>query len=148
MHEEVGLQFEGEELESVDKIGLWEVSADAKCLLCDKNSSTLSDTNKFFLLQSSFPTKLSLGLPKRHHIVCYLHAKLKSHVTSDVLRSRLKLDPSEVGASAWVDVELAQAIVAADEEAQILNKSNPTLPKLEYGFRVHVLFLTLSNYFC
>ena len=102
----------------------------------------------FSMLQSSFPTKLSLGLPKRHHIVCYLHAKLKSHVTSDVLRSRLKLDPSEVGASAWVDVELAQAIVAADEEAQILKKSSPTLPKLEYGFHVHVLFLTLSNYFC
>ena len=73
-------------------------------------------------MQSAFPTKLSLGLPKRHHIVCYIHAKLKT-LSSQTLFDRLHLDPEEVGACAWIDAELARDIVAADEESQMSGTS-------------------------
>ena len=70
----------------------------------------------YTLLQSTYPTMLSLGLPIRHHAVIYLHAKLASHLTSSVLHEKLQLDPSEVGAATWIDRKMAQAIVTATEE--------------------------------
>ncbi len=59
---------------------------------------------------------LSMGLPKRHHVVVYLHAKLKSSLTSESLQTQLKPDPEEVDACAWIQRPLASAIVAASDE--------------------------------
>ncbi|CAC5426380.1 Nucleoside diphosphate-linked moiety X motif 17 [Mytilus coruscus] len=75
------------------------------------------------LWESVFPTKLSLGQPKRHHVVLYLHAKLISNLTSDKLNQQMKLCPKEVGACAWLDVPVVEAIVSACEETA----KNPTV---------------------
>lgn len=64
-----------------------------------------------------FPPKLSLGDPKRHHAVIYLHAKLKPEFTADSLRSMVKIDPAEVGACAWFDKTYIEYIVSAREDA-------------------------------
>ena len=102
----------------------------------DRKCLTGLVTSTFLLfLQSAFPTKLSLGLPKRHHIVCYIHAKLKT-LSSQALSDRLHLDPEEVGACAWIDAELAHDIVAADEESQMSDRScETTVRPLEFVTR-------------
>ncbi|CAH1796175.1 unnamed protein product [Owenia fusiformis] len=78
--------------------------------LIDKKMETLA------LWESVYPTKLTIGPPKRHHVVIYMLARLAPPFTSEELDKRLKLDPGEVGAAAWVGRDLVQAIVAADEE--------------------------------
>ena len=65
--------------------------------------------------QSVYPPRLSLGPPKRHHAVVYLYAKLKPEITSTILQSNIKIDPSEVGASAWFDRSKVKAIVSVKE---------------------------------
>ena len=67
------------------------------------------------LFQSVYPPKLSLGHPKRHHAVVYLHARLNKHITSDSLTPKVKIDPGEVGACAWFDIEKVKAIVSVTE---------------------------------
>ena len=69
----------------------------------------------FSALQSTYPPTLSLGLPIRHHIVVYFHAKLKEPFTADRLQSELRLDPEEVGASVWLERKIIEAIVATYE---------------------------------
>ncbi|XP_069138633.1 nucleoside diphosphate-linked moiety X motif 17-like [Argopecten irradians] len=68
------------------------------------------------LWESVFPPKLTLGLPKRHHIVVYLYGKLTSDLTSDVLTKRIKLQPEEAEACLWLDQRSVQGIVACNEE--------------------------------
>jgi len=53
----------------------------------------------FMLYESVFPVKIELGMPKRKHIVLYLKGKIQS---SEV---QLSLDPQEVEAAAWVNVD-------------------------------------------
>lgn len=65
--------------------------------------------------ESVYPPKLSLGQPKRHHAVVYLHAKLNRDLTSDFLTPKVKIDPGEVGACAWFDIEKVKAIVSVVE---------------------------------
>jgi hypothetical protein len=60
-----------------------------------------------------------MGQPKRHHLVLYLHAKLTSNLTSEKLDQRMKLNPDEVGASAWLDLQMVEAIVSACEEKAV-----------------------------
>ena len=73
----------------------------------------------FILFQSVYPPKLTLGQPKRHHAVIYLHAKLHKDITAEKLTSKVKVDPGEVGACAWFDLEKIKAIVSVVEgEAQ------------------------------
>lgn len=67
------------------------------------------------LWESVFPTMLSCGLPKRHHMVVYLYARLKPPFSSTMLNSRLKMDPGEVAASVWLQRALVDAIVATSE---------------------------------
>ena len=82
------------------------------------------------ILQSVYPTKLSIGLPKRHHVVCYIHARLGTF-TAEALESRLRPSPDEVGACAWLDRQMVKAIVAADEEGIRIEEMqrNDTLPE-------------------
>ncbi|ELU08270.1 hypothetical protein CAPTEDRAFT_168621 [Capitella teleta] len=82
------------------------------------------------LWESSYPPMLSLGLPKRHHIVVYSYAKLKAPYTTQYLQARLKLDPTEAGACAWFNREMIAAIVDAVEDEQVVHvgKTNTHLP--------------------
>lgn len=57
----------------------------------------------------------SRGLPKRHHVVVYLHAKLKPSFTSETLQQNLHLNADEVGACAWLDRSIIEGIVANNE---------------------------------
>ena len=85
-----------------------------------------------FHFQSAYPPMLPIGLPKRHHAVVYLYAKLTSDLTSTVLDDQLCLDESEVGASAWIDRSLIKAIVAAKEgtdNQQQANKNTANIPE-------------------
>ncbi|KAK3097554.1 hypothetical protein FSP39_010727 [Pinctada imbricata] len=75
-----------------------------------------SDLNVLALWESVYPPKLNMGLPRRHHIVVYLHGKLTSDLTSDWLNTKMKLEPSEADACAWVHRDLVKAIVSAKEE--------------------------------
>lgn len=63
------------------------------------------------LWESVFPPMLSIGPPKRHHIVTYilLHSPM-SHLQ---LQAFLKPEPAEVSACLWVDASLVKAIVSA-----------------------------------
>ena len=63
-----------------------------------------------------FPTKLSFGLPRRHHLVCYIHARLAAPHTADALSKHVTLDAQEVGAYAWIERQVAAAIADACEE--------------------------------
>ena len=66
-----------------------------------------------------------MGQPKRHHIVLYLHARLIGNLTSEKLNSQMKLNPEEVEASAWLDVQTIEGIVSACEEtAKNLSDTN------------------------
>ena len=76
-----------------------------------------------------YPPKLSIGLPKRHHAVIYLYAKLKSPLTQQVLQQRMRPDPGEVGACAWLDRSLVETVVAANEEATGQHLTPPNLPE-------------------
>lgn len=62
-----------------------------------------------------YPPKLSSGLPKRHHAVVYLHAKLCKSYTAEKLQEEINLAPDEVGASAWFDKKIIKAIVRTIE---------------------------------
>ena len=62
-----------------------------------------------------YPPKLTLGPPKRHHVVIYLHAKLHRDYTAEKLTAKVKVDPVEVGACAWFDLEKIKAIVSVVE---------------------------------
>jgi len=70
----------------------------------------------FSMFQSVFPPKLSLGPPKRHHAVVYIHTRLKPEHTSDSLGSKFNIDSTEVGALAWFDRSKVKVIVSAREE--------------------------------
>ena len=69
----------------------------------------------FLSFQSVFPPRLSLGIPKRHHAVIYLHAKLKHNITAQSLIDRINIDPVEVGAAAWFNQSQIEAITSVKE---------------------------------
>ncbi|KAL4227707.1 hydrolase [Mactra antiquata] len=79
--------------------------------------------------ESVFPPKLTLGVPKRHHAVVYLHAKLKPNFTVDKLMSTVNIDPSEVGACAWFDKTMVEYIVSAKEDGAVKNLPENVLSK-------------------
>ena len=54
---------------------------------------------------------LSRGLPVRHHIVVYTHARLSHPLTSSHLQTSLRLDAAEVGAATWLSRSMVDAIV-------------------------------------
>lgn len=66
-----------------------------------------------------YPPKLTLGAPKRHHIVVYLHGKLKPGFDSNTMNKQLQLDPTETDACAWFDKDLVTRITQANEEKSL-----------------------------
>nr|XP_033781333.1 nucleoside diphosphate-linked moiety X motif 17 isoform X5 [Geotrypetes seraphini] len=66
--------------------------------------------------QSVFPTMLTLGLPKRHHIVAYL--LLLSRETHLQLQAQLRPNQTEVSASVWLEPRMVEAIVAMVDGAE------------------------------
>ena len=63
------------------------------------------------LWESVYPFILSMGQPKRHHVVVYLHLSLDTAAAE--LRNKMILDPEEVDAAMWLDPVLAR-LVAED----------------------------------
>ena len=63
------------------------------------------------LWESVYPYILSMGQPKRHHLVVYLHLSLATAAAE--LRDKMMLDPEEVDAAMWLDPILAR-VVAED----------------------------------
>ena len=79
-----------------------------------------------------FPPKLSVGPPKRHHIVVYFHARLVNGLTASMLEDHINFDPGEVDACAWLDRNLVTSIVNCDDE----EKDSPsTVDHLPDSFR-------------
>lgn len=79
------------------------------------------------LWESTYPPLLSLGLPIRHHIVVYFYAKMKKPISAEHLDSELKLDPEEVGASVWLDRNIAEVIASTYEDSSV--EVSPDIPE-------------------
>ena len=71
----------------------------------------LRDQRILCLWESVYPYILSMGQPKRHHLVVYLHLSLATAAAE--LRDKMMLDPEEVDAAMWLDPILAR-VVAED----------------------------------
>ncbi|CAG0897949.1 unnamed protein product [Cyprideis torosa] len=61
------------------------------------------------LWESHFPPSLAQGLPTRHHVVVYIHT-LSVNENRNELQQRIKLDPEEVAASAWIPHSYVRAM--------------------------------------
>ena len=90
--EEVGIEIDQTDLETSRILALWEVKEEAEHF-------------RFRLIrcfcQSAFPPDLALGLPRRHHIVVYLH--IRSSKSRD--QFSIRVDPNEVDAYTWLNNE-------------------------------------------
>ncbi|CAL4226883.1 unnamed protein product, partial [Meganyctiphanes norvegica] len=71
--------------------------------------SYISSSNILGLWESVFPPVLSMGPPKRHHIVVYKHITVNASTLQ--LQRKLKLDPEEVHAAVWLNRSLVERIV-------------------------------------
>jgi len=63
--------------------------------------------------ESVYPYVLTMGQPKRHHLVLYYLIKLQKSYTE--LASEMKLDKSEVDGACWCDEDLAKLIAGIQE---------------------------------
>ncbi|KXJ16100.1 Nucleoside diphosphate-linked moiety X motif 17 [Exaiptasia diaphana] len=68
------------------------------------------------LWESVYPPLISMGLPKRHHIVVYLLAL--ANEDSRTLQQRLKFHPDEVDAITWLDEYMATDVASSDDYGQ------------------------------
>jgi len=68
------------------------------------------------LWESVYPYMLSMGLPKRHHVVVYLNIKVS--VSKSILMEKMRLDKEEVDAGMWLDPVLCR-LVADDKVPDI-----------------------------
>jgi len=59
---------------------------------------------------------LSRGLPSRHHVVVYVHARLLDPLTSSHLEMLLNLDVDEVAAAAWLSRTMVSAVVSVSDD--------------------------------
>jgi hypothetical protein len=84
--------------------------------------------------------------------VTYIHAKLKEEYTSEVMNKLLKLEPQEVGASAWLDRTFVEAIVARSEETTGTVHDDSHLPStFRYLHCIHCIlffFFRVRNRLC
>nr|XP_033781330.1 nucleoside diphosphate-linked moiety X motif 17 isoform X2 [Geotrypetes seraphini] len=94
------------------------------------------------LWESVFPTMLTLGLPKRHHIVAYLlllsretHLQLQLMARCLPFQAQLRPNQTEVSASVWLEPRMVEAIVAmvdgAENSGTILVGLPPTVQVAE-----------------
>ncbi|PRP75669.1 hypothetical protein PROFUN_15555 [Planoprotostelium fungivorum] len=92
-----------EEGETLKRAGAREVHEETGIKVEESQLSPLA------LYESVFPVHLQVGQPKRHHIVIYFYAKIHmdEHAT-------LNLDPQEVGAAGWLDMEQLKKVFRCD----------------------------------
>lgn len=98
------------------------------------------DLKVLALWESVYPTKLTIGPPKRHHIVVYLYGKLKPGFDANTMNKQLQLEPLETDACAWLDRDLVKRITEADEEKATEHgyKTEESVGKGEY-VRGHII---------
>jgi len=77
-----------------------------------KINKSMKTSNILCLWESVFPYVLSMGQPKRHHIVVYMTVQVEEDKTS--LQTKIDLDQKEVDAAMWLDPVLAK-LVAFDQ---------------------------------
>lgn len=114
-----------EDGETLLEAGLRELSEETGLKL----NNSLNHSHILCLWESVYPYILSMGQPKRHHVVIYLLAKVADDKPS--LQNQLDLDNKEVDAAMWVNLGVAKVIayeeVSADcpefISATVINKS-------------------------
>ncbi|MEE6491611.1 hypothetical protein FKM82_016294 [Ascaphus truei] len=102
--------------------GLRELQEETGLQLQDKISWSMLG-----LWESAFPPLLSCGLTRRHHIVTFL--LVLSSETHLQLQKRLCPDEKEVSACVWLESQIVEHIVAAEDGAQDSGKSLGDLPE-------------------
>ncbi|XP_050401028.1 nucleoside diphosphate-linked moiety X motif 17 [Patella vulgata] len=80
------------------------------------------------LWESCFPAKLEIGLPKRHHVVCYMYGKLRNK-TSTELNKQVKMDANETDACVWLDKEIVEVIDLSREDITTEIKIPENIPE-------------------
>jgi len=69
---------------------------------------------------------LSRGLPVRHHVVVYMHARLSDPLTHNHLQTSVCLDSAEVSAATWLSRSMAEVIVSVtDDDSGPVASVNP-----------------------
>ncbi|XP_027228660.2 nucleoside diphosphate-linked moiety X motif 17 isoform X1 [Penaeus vannamei] len=95
-----------EEGETLEDAALRELEEETGLVLTPTEKKT---SNILGLWESVYPPVLPMGLPKRHHIVVYLHIVLDR--TSQDLQNNFKLCGEEVDAAVWLSEELVRLSV-------------------------------------
>lgn len=96
--------------ETLLEAGLRELKEETGLVLSSRRPSQL-----LCLWESVYPFILSMGQPKRHHLVVYI--KVSAAESKETMEGQVSLDKNEVDASMWVNTSLAR-LVAADEVGQ------------------------------
>jgi len=77
-----------------------------------KINKSMKSSRILCLWESVYPYILSMGQPKRHHIVVYMIVRVKDD--KDSLQKEIDLDHKEVDAAMWLDLVLSE-LVAFDK---------------------------------
>nr|XP_039252653.1 nucleoside diphosphate-linked moiety X motif 17-like [Styela clava] len=106
-----------DEGESIFEAGIREVEEESGIKIENGNSGSILG-----LWESSFPPMRHLGLPKRHHIVVYLHFKLSE--TAANISEKIQLETKEVDACTWLCSCVAEGIVSTDKQFDFPKQTN------------------------
>ncbi|KAG2379038.1 hypothetical protein C9374_007676 [Naegleria lovaniensis] len=68
-----------------------------------------------YLWESAFPTSIDQGIPSRHHLIIYLHAKVNLFTENASKEEKyekiLKLQKEEVESASWIGADVVSKIV-------------------------------------
>jgi len=81
--------------------------------------SDLTSERVLCMWESVYPYSLSMGQPKRHHLVIYI--KVVTRASREELNNELKLDAEEVDAAMWMGKEAAKVVATGH-----LDENSPT----------------------
>ena len=87
--------------------------------------TTVASSRVLALWESVYPYSLSVGAPKRHHIVTYFYVRSSEH--SSALQDRMKLDENEVDAAMWLNPSLASLVATGQMPDNCPNRVELTL---------------------
>lgn len=99
---------------------------------------------QLLLLQSVYPPLISMGLPKRHHIVVYLLARAQQDCST--LQKQIQFHKDEVDAVTWLDEYVATEVASSDDYGQsrrVPQKYFEALVHRENGLEVMKLPLSI-----